>query len=190
MAYNFKNLADVELLNTMPENAKVIVEVDGATKRAPKEDGIGKLVSVEALAEVPENATVLAEVNGEIKRVPGSGLGGGKTLIIKQDGYDNIVAGIMPADLPVITFTANMTYAEALEALVKCEFVNTIIYMAREKSNGQLAACMLPFWEIYYDQTFTNYTVSVIIISFGEMALYWTAEGGLSLEEPERLPPS
>lgn len=81
MAYNFKNLADVELLNTMPENAKVIVEVDGATKRAPKEDGIGKLVSVEALAEVPENATVLAEVNGEIKRVPGSGLGGEKKII-------------------------------------------------------------------------------------------------------------
>lgn len=35
MAYNFKNLADVELLNTMPEEANVLVEVDGATKRAP-----------------------------------------------------------------------------------------------------------------------------------------------------------
>lgn len=35
MAYNFKNLADVELLGAMPENANVFVEVDGATKRAP-----------------------------------------------------------------------------------------------------------------------------------------------------------
>ena len=81
MSYNFKSLADVELLNSMPENANVIVEVDGATRRAPKEDGIGKLVAVESLAEVPEGATVLAEVNGEIKRVPGERLGGNKTII-------------------------------------------------------------------------------------------------------------
>ena len=36
MAYNFKNLADVELLNAMPEEANVLVEVNGATKRAPQ----------------------------------------------------------------------------------------------------------------------------------------------------------
>lgn len=185
MAYNFKNLADVELLDTMPENAKVIVEVDGTTKRAPKEDGIGKLVSVEALEEVPENATVLAEVNGEIKRVPSAGLGSGKTLVIKMDGYDNVMAGIMPADaVDYPTFTANMTYADALEALVKCEFVNMIAYMAQEISNGQLGAVMFPFFEMYYDQTLMNYTVPVIIIGLGEITLYWTAEGGLSMEEP------
>ena len=36
MAYNFKNLADVELLNAMPEEANVLVEVNGTTKRAPQ----------------------------------------------------------------------------------------------------------------------------------------------------------
>lgn len=36
MAYNFKNLADVELLSAMPEEANVVVEVNGTTKRAPQ----------------------------------------------------------------------------------------------------------------------------------------------------------
>ena len=79
MAYNFKNLADVELLNAMPEEANVVVEVNGKTKRAPqaKVDVTAELVGSEALEEVPEGATVLAEVNGQIKRVPSAGLGGG-----------------------------------------------------------------------------------------------------------------
>lgn len=78
MAYNFKNLADVELLSTMPETANVLVEVDGATKRAPKEakvDVSAELVAKEALTEVPEGAEVLGVINGEIKRIPGAGLG-------------------------------------------------------------------------------------------------------------------
>lgn len=83
MSYNFKSLGEVELLGAMPENANVIVEVDGATRRAPQVqvDVTAELTATEALAEVPEGATVLAEVNGEIKRVPGGGLGGNKTII-------------------------------------------------------------------------------------------------------------
>lgn len=48
MAYNFKNLADVELLDTMPESANVLVEVDGTTKRAPS-TGLGGGGSVEPI---------------------------------------------------------------------------------------------------------------------------------------------
>lgn len=81
MSYTFKNLANVELLSVMPENANVFVEVDGSTKRAPQLDVTGELVAKEALEEVPEGATVLAEVNGEIKRVPSNGLGGTNTII-------------------------------------------------------------------------------------------------------------
>jgi hypothetical protein len=90
MAYNFKNLADVELLNAMPEEANVVVEVNGTTKRAPlpeipEVDVTAELIGSEALEEVPEGATVLAEVNGEIKRVPSAGLGGG------ADAWDIII---------------------------------------------------------------------------------------------------
>ena len=42
MAYNFKNLADVELLSTMPETANVLVEVGGTTKRAPQVKPVGE----------------------------------------------------------------------------------------------------------------------------------------------------
>lgn len=111
MSYNFKSLADVELLNSMPENANVIVEVDGATRRAPKEDGIGKLIAVESLAEVPEGATVLAEINGEIKRVPGEGLGGNKTIIFSV---------IEAADAETVTYqtVCNYTPAEVGELMM------------------------------------------------------------------------
>lgn len=70
MNYEFQTLGSVELLDSMPENAKVIVEVNGATKRAPQVNEIAKIVDSEKLAETPENAAMLAEVNGEIKRVP------------------------------------------------------------------------------------------------------------------------
>ena len=43
MAYNFKNLADVELLSSMPETANVLVEVNGTTKRAPQVGGASTL---------------------------------------------------------------------------------------------------------------------------------------------------
>lgn len=85
MAYNFKNLADVELIDTMPETANVLVEVDGATKRAPQVkpvDEIEKIVTSEALTELPETGTVLAEVNGKIKRVPSNALGSGIDAIV------------------------------------------------------------------------------------------------------------
>lgn len=84
MAYNFKNLADVELLSAMPEEANVVVEVNGQTKRAPQVkpiDEIALIVGSETLAELPETGTVLAEVNGEIKRVPSNQVGGIDAII-------------------------------------------------------------------------------------------------------------
>lgn len=99
MAYNFKNLADVELLNAMPEEANVLVEVNGKTKRAPQVevDVAAELIGSEALEEVPEGATVLAEVNGEIKRVPGSGLGGAKAIVYTVVEDDSVVPRIAEA---------------------------------------------------------------------------------------------
>ena len=88
MSYTFKSIADVELLNTMPENANSIIEVAGALKRGPKVDVVNELVNVEALASVPEQATILAEVEGNIKRIPGKGLGGGWDFIIGTDAYE------------------------------------------------------------------------------------------------------
>lgn len=87
MAYNFKNLADVELLSAMPEDANIVVEVGGKTKRAPQVqipepvDEIALIVGSETLAKLPDTGTVLAEVNGEIKRVPSNQVGGIDAII-------------------------------------------------------------------------------------------------------------
>ena len=112
MAYEFKNLADVELLSAMPETANVLVEVDGATKRAPQVkpvDEIEKIVTSEALDEVPVGATVLAEVNGEIKRVPGEELGGkGMVVNFTTDRNSRAIS---------YTIIADKTYEEIKLAL-------------------------------------------------------------------------
>ena len=115
MAYNFKNLADVELLNVMPETANVLVEVDGTTKRAPQVDEISKIVGSEALTELPETGTVLAEVNGEIKRVPNNRVGGAGTL----DEMPGII--LLTADINTKTFSCNKTFKEALNMIKNSE---------------------------------------------------------------------
>ena len=141
MAYNFKNLAEVELLGAMPEEANVLVEVDGATQRAPKEDGIGKLVTVEALEEVPENATVLAEVDGEIKRVPGSGLGGEKKIIF------SVVEAAGAVDTPTYQTVCNYSNAEVAELIMAgaaCVMVLPFAVMAATASSTLSAVAAEP----------------------------------------------
>lgn len=41
MSYNFKNLADIELLTEVPEDANKIIEVDGTIKRVPNKEVSG-----------------------------------------------------------------------------------------------------------------------------------------------------
>ena len=113
MAYNFKNLADVELLNAMPEGANIVVEVAGKTKRAPQVqipepvDEIALIVNSETLEEVPEGATVLAEVNGEIKRVPSNRVGGIDTII-----FSVIEAATAAIETPTYQTVCNHTLEE------------------------------------------------------------------------------
>lgn len=128
MAYNFKNLADVELLSAMPETANVLVEVDGTTKRAPQVDEIKKIVTSEALTELPETGTVLAEVNGEIKRVPSDKVGGASTLdempgviLFKAD-----MNGRQSSAKP--TLSCNKTFKEALNMIKNVELRLALLY--------------------------------------------------------------
>lgn len=190
MAYNFKSLADVELLNAMPENANVIVEVDGATRRAPQVqpvDEIAQIVSSETLEEVPEGATVLAEVNGEIKRVPSDGLGGGKALIIKSSDFDNAMAGVATAitDTPAVTFSANMTFDEMMTAFAASELIGGFIFTVNENTSTPSRAPI-----VFMDYDTNSYTMPCMILvafidmSSGPAALYWTTDGGISTEAP------
>lgn len=133
MAYEFKNLADVELLSAMPEIANVLVEVDGTTKRAPQVkpvDEIEKIVTSEALTELPETGTVLAEVNGEIKRVPSDKVGGAGTLD-EMPGVILFTGSVKErgaADIPTISYSCNKTFEEALNMIKNGELRLVLIY--------------------------------------------------------------
>lgn len=188
MAYNFKNLADVELLSSMPETANVLVEVGGATKRAPQVqpvDEIAQIVGSETLAEVPEGATVLAEVNGEIKRVPSDGLGGGKTLIIKSSDFDNAMAGVAAAAvaIPADTYTANMTFDEVMTAFASSELIGGFIFDAIENMPYRY-----PIMSMCYDTTSFIVPcfkiVAIEISSQTRITFYWTSDS-LSTTAPE-----
>ena len=101
MSYNFKSLADVELLSSMPENANVIVEVDGTTRRA-------SLASVETLMETPEEVNVLIEIDGEIKKIPSN----------KLISNDNVKPIIFTGDYSTGNCSCNVSYTEAKEAFL------------------------------------------------------------------------
>lgn len=181
MAYNFKNLADVELLSAMPETANVLVEVSGATKRAPQVDEIAQIVGSETLAEVPEGATVLAEVNGEIKRVPSDGLGGGKALVIKSSDFDNAIAGIATADaaIPAVTYSANMTFDEAVAAFANCEMRGAYLFATSGEGIPMTEAI------IRIGLASTTYAVPCLVLISEATQLYWTAADGISTTAPE-----
>lgn len=185
MAYNFKNLADVELLSSMPETANVLVEVGGATKRAPQVqpvDEIAQIVGSETLTKVPEGATVLAEVNGEIKRVPSDGLGGGKALVIKSSDFDNAMAGVAAAatsdTTPAVTYSANMTFDEAVAALANCEMSGAYLFTNREGT-----PITTPIFMTGLDST--TYVVPCMVLEGLPVKLYWTTDGGISTTAPE-----
>lgn len=142
MAYNFKNLADVELLNAMPKEANIVVEVAGKTKRAPQVqipepvDEIALIVSSETLEEVPEGATVLAEVNGEIKRVPSDGLGGGIDAIV----FSVIEAAGAAIETPTYQTVCNHTLEEVRNLMLAgagCVLIMPYAVMASAASTLQ-----------------------------------------------------
>ena len=52
MSYTFKNLADIELLTEMPENANKIIEVDGSIKRISDAASSAKPVIIEGTMDL------------------------------------------------------------------------------------------------------------------------------------------
>lgn len=76
MAYNFKSIADVDVINNPSDSTNVLIEEDGFIKRVPKsavgetaENMISKIGTVEIADTVTSEANVLIEEDGAIKRV-------------------------------------------------------------------------------------------------------------------------
>lgn len=155
MSYNFKNLADVDLLES-----------------------------------VPEGATVFAEVGGTVKRVPGEGLGGsgsGKNLIIVGSSFEEYVSSIgsaaraaaMAADAPAVTYSANMSFEDALAAVRACELTGAYLYAVLDFPG--CFSCITV--EATSDFSVDCLAFMAYVGPSPSIMLFWTADG-ISTTEP------
>lgn len=112
MAYEFKRLADVELLEEVPEGCLVLAEVDGAEKRLPGE-GLGS--SSNALILVGTTASSGGE---EMSLMNISTLGSSAPT------FESIVA--------------NMTLQEALAAFDAGEISMAAVYIIQDGEAGMM----------------------------------------------------
>lgn len=141
-----------------------------------------RLAEVEVVETATDTDKVLIEQNGEIKRVPKTEVGGGgiPTVIIKDSGYDNAIAGVstMASAAPEYTYECiNMTFEEAYQTMASGQPLSLLGMLtdggAMNTING------------FIGFVGTMLGVPCIGISFmmPNITLYWTADG-LSLEAP------
>ena len=142
-----------------------------------------KLTEVEALEEIPEGVNIFAEVEGAIKRIPGEGLGGSdiRTAIIKQDGYDNALAGVAAAESAVYTYTCeNMTFDEAVQIIMSGGYFEAVVH-SFNIDGGSFSITHIS--QISYESI--NFAVPCICLLDSEDGItYWTADG-ISNTTPE-----
>ena len=142
-----------------------------------------KLSEVTTLEEAAETAHVLIEENGEIYRVPKTAVGGGnvggiKTAIIRDSRYLNAIAGVstMESAAPVVTYECiNMTFEESYETMAKGEPLNVVGMLTDRRAVNTLGM-------VFFIGT-VDLGVPCIMVIFGKIELYWTADG-LSTPEP------
>lgn len=98
MAYEFKKLSDVEVLDEVPENANALVEVDGAIKRVPG-NGLGG-----------NNDEVDFEFT--ITTYPFSGDIYAEDIVITKGSMDNVLQRIRNDELPKVKAIVNYKHGE------------------------------------------------------------------------------
>ena len=100
MAYEFKRLSDVEVVETPTEIANVLIEEDGVIKKAPK--------------------TAVGGAGGSTLIVTSS------KYLSEVASYEN---GVTKASAIAIEYTANMTLDEAVAAMRNQELTGAIAYI-------------------------------------------------------------
>ena len=127
MAYDFQKLADVELLEEVPDGASAFVAVDGTVKRVPGSGLGGGGVATAILRQSSENnastnATMKAVVN-PVKKLP-----------ITCDNY---------------------TYAQARAVLESGNPITAMIFMSENNMSGWMSCLQIAFSDNYILMAFT-----------------------------------
>ena len=140
------------------------------------------ITDVEVLNEMPEGATALVNDDGELKQVAcekmGSPIigGGVATAFFKQDGYDNVLAGVAVAHAaPERTYTCiNMTFDEACQVVMSGQPIEVIFMTTRD---GGL------FFQPAYNVVYGATPRLIYAETDTGISVYWTSDG-ISAEEP------
>lgn len=182
MAYEFKKLSEVDVVESPSDAANVLIEENGIVKKAPKtvvgetaEAILGKIAAVDAADEPTDEANVLIEESGSLKRVPASSIGGFKTAIITDNWYDAFLneATEPPSEAPIYS-CANMTYNEAVAILNAGEFLD-VCFKVMLIDNGPI----LTHGTVVPLHKESNY----IVVYTNDLTLFWTSSG-ITTQDP------
>lgn len=153
MSYNFKNLADVELLEGVPEYANAFVEVDGMIKRVP-----GKGLSSEG--GIKTAIIKQSDYDEAVEFFSGNGAG---------------PASAMTGDAPAKSFECiNMTFDEAYQTIMSGE---PLAIMGMIVDMGLLNAYGIAMSVGTLETGEPLIMIMFILASDYSMGLYWTADG-------------
>lgn len=141
-----------------------------------------RLAEVEVVETATDTDKVLIEQNGEIKRVPKTEVGGGgiPTVIIKDSGYDNAIAGLstMATAAPEYTYECiNMTFEEAYQTLASGQPLSLLGMLTAE---GPI--CTTLGFTVFAGMM-PGVPCIVIVFTTQNITLFWTADG-FSMEPP------
>lgn len=137
------------------------------------------------MEEVTDSTYAIVEENGTLKRVSGSNLGGSgiKTAIIKQEGFDEMLAFLKdetqtkPTITDIVYTCTNMTFDEAYQTMGRGEPLSFLIMYFDS---------MKCIYEILIGIFAGNLMFGVPAITLAGKkinALYWTADG-ISTTQP------
>ena len=129
------------------------------------------------MEKVTDSTYAIVEENGTLKRVSGSNLGGSsiKTAIIKQEGYDEMLAylkgetGTEPTIVDTIFTCTNMTFEEAYQIMGSGEPLSFMLMRAGEGCTQ----------EILYGVFGGTVAIGqpIIVLRNNNIKLSWTEDG-------------
>ena len=129
MAYDFQKLADVELLEEVPDGASAFVAVDGTVKRVPGSGlgGGGGIATAILRFDIESNASTNAVT---------------------------MIASIPVHELPITC--DNYTYAQARAVLEAGNPLTAMIFMSKNNMSGWMSCSHIVFSDNYIFMTFVG----------------------------------
>ena len=162
MAYDFQKLADVELLEEVPDGASAFVAVDGIVKRVPGSGlGGGGVATAILRPDSESNASTNAVTWGSTRPI--------EQLPITCDNY---------------------TYEQARAVLEAGNPITAMILMSERNMSGWISCSYIAFSDNYITMKFATGTAATYDISSNNngLIIFWNADGFFD-REPENHNP-